>query len=97
MESLINAIKYCSKKWDTKKLKSCKDARADQGDVLVEFFGTNGSAGYHPSRGGPVSFRYIQDQRHLNILYNVAKLKSNQTLTNIMLVHPVLKNIPTKD
>ncbi|MCP4441145.1 MAG: hypothetical protein GY810_19650 [Aureispira sp.] len=77
-------------------LGSCKPASpSNSGNLrLIEFFGKDGKGGSHPSRGMPTVFNFVNQQVHLNIMYNLAAQKNNSILYNMMQAHPILKKIP---
>lgn len=68
-------------------------AAAGQNGKLVEVK-TGDTTWWHPSRGKPTAFGYALSQTDLNILANVAKTGSNDTLKAWMSVIPALSVIP---
>ena len=72
-------------------LRSCKPAKAGEGERLVEFW----PGKRHPSRGGPMPFTYSLTQTQLNIIYRAAMTHSNSKFKEAMAADPGLAQIPT--
>ena len=72
-------------------LRSCRPAKAGEGERLVEFW----PGKRHPSRGGPMPFTYSLTQTQLNIIYRAAMTHSNSKFKEAMAADPGLAQIPT--